>query len=306
MKKNKIIIVVHSGSFHADDVFAVATLELVLEKDFTVEVVRTRDPNIIRGADYVVDVGEVYDPESKRFDHHQYGGAGVRDDGVPYASFGLVWKEYGQQLCGDTFVAGEIEQKLVKPIDAMDNGITLSDVKKSDMVMYDLKDVVSVFRTTWKEEDTSMDRNFAYLTSFAKEIIKREIVTLKDTKESDIELSRAMAQQKGKTLLIIDKPYNYELLVSSNDYIFLVVHPKRQDGTWAVKTVRDDIRSYEDRIKLPLEWAGKSGEDLQKITGVEDAIFCHRGRFIAVASSKEGAIKLAHIALEKAGKSIDR
>ena len=38
----KIIIATHSGSFHADDLFAVATLSLLLGKE-NIEVIRTRD-----------------------------------------------------------------------------------------------------------------------------------------------------------------------------------------------------------------------------------------------------------------------
>jgi len=125
-------------------------------------------------------------------------------------------------------------------------------------------------------------------------------------RESDREVSEIIAQQQYKTLLIIDKPYQYEQVVSSKPYILLVVHPKRQDGTWAVETARDNIRSYQSRIDLPEEWAGKRDAELAEITGVKDAVFCHRGRFIAVAKSKEGVIKLAHLALEKAGKSIDQ
>ena len=34
-----------------------------------------------------------------------------------------------------------------------------------------------------------------------------------------------------------------------------------------------------------------------EITGVEDAVFCHNHRFICAAESKEGAIKLAKLAL---------
>jgi len=36
---------------------------------------------------------------------------------------------------------------------------------------------------------------------------------------------------------------------------------------------------------------------LQKITGVSDAFFCHKGLFLAVTGSKESAIKLAELAL---------
>ena len=64
----KITIVTHSSSFHTDDVFAVATLLLVLGDGVDVSVVRSRDMDIIKKGDYVVDVGGIYDPKINRFD----------------------------------------------------------------------------------------------------------------------------------------------------------------------------------------------------------------------------------------------
>ena len=46
--------------------------------------------------------------------------------------------------------------------------------------------------------------------------------------------------------------------------------------------------------KRPLDL---TDEEFEKITGVEGAVFCHRTLFMAVAKSKEGAIKLAKLAL---------
>jgi uncharacterized UPF0160 family protein len=42
---------------------------------------------------------------------------------------------------------------------------------------------------------------------------------------------------------------------------------------------------------------GPSGPDLVAVTGVPDAVFCHTGRFIAVARSREGAVALLEQAL---------
>jgi len=53
-----------------------------------------------------------------------------------------------------------------------------------------------------------------------------------------------------------------------------------------------------NRKNFPKLWAGLRDEELQNVTGVPDAIFCHRGLFLAIAKSKEGAIKLAQIAVE--------
>jgi uncharacterized UPF0160 family protein len=61
-----------------------------------------------------------------------------------------------------------------------------------------------------------------------------------------------------------------------------------------MQTVRKDDR--EDKKKLPEDWGGKRDEELQAVTGVKDAIFCHTGRFIAVAKSFEGIMEMARIA----------
>lgn len=50
---------------------------------------------------------------------------------------------------------------------------------------------------------------------------------------------------------------------------------------------------------LPQEWPGNRDEELAKVTGAEDAVFCHTGRFIAVAKSLEGIKKMAQLAAEE-------
>ena len=124
------IIVTHDSGFHSDDVFAVATVLLVLEKKGEEGIiVRSRDEDVISKADFVVDVGRIYNEENEKFDHHQIGGAGVRENSIPYASFGLVWKKYGEVLCGDSDVQKIMDKSLVQFIDALDNGINLFENK---------------------------------------------------------------------------------------------------------------------------------------------------------------------------------
>src|ERR1035437_8212255 len=99
-KVNKLIT--HNGSFHTDDILACATLCLMLEKkgeEF--EIIRTRDEEIIKTGDYVFDIGYIYNPDLNRFDHHQSGGAGKRENDIEYSSFGLVWNKFGVELCAD-------------------------------------------------------------------------------------------------------------------------------------------------------------------------------------------------------------
>ncbi len=91
-----IIVATHNGNFHADDVFSVAALRSVLP---SFKLIRTRNLDLIAKADIVIDVGGEYDPDTGRFDHHQRGGAGQRENAIPYSSFGLVWQKYGLEIC---------------------------------------------------------------------------------------------------------------------------------------------------------------------------------------------------------------
>src|SRR3990167_1327152 len=94
-------LITHDGSFHSDDVFAAAALSLYLKKKGEAfKIIRGRDERIIKNGDYVFDLGGIYDEKSNRFDHHQIGGAGKRENGLEYSSFGLVWKKFGKKIAG--------------------------------------------------------------------------------------------------------------------------------------------------------------------------------------------------------------
>ena len=62
--------------------------------------------------------------------------------------------------------------------------------------------------------------------------------------------------------------------------------------------VRKNPKSFINKKDFPKEWAGLKDEELQKVTGVLDAVFCHRALFLCVAQTKEGAMKLADIAVQ--------
>src|SRR5262245_38094078 len=87
-------LVTHSGGFHADELLS----SVVLTRLFpAARITRSRSPDWITpsGDRIIYDVGGIYDPEARIFDHHQRG-APLRDDGKPYSSFGLIWKHYGR------------------------------------------------------------------------------------------------------------------------------------------------------------------------------------------------------------------
>jgi uncharacterized UPF0160 family protein len=100
---------VHSGDFHADDVFAAALISMIYPK---LKVIRTRNPDQFDTCDIVADVGLIHDPTKLRFDHHQEGRAGSRENGILYSGFGLVWQHWGLAVCkGNEDIFKSIDRK---------------------------------------------------------------------------------------------------------------------------------------------------------------------------------------------------
>ena len=290
------IIATHDGKFHADDVCAVAALALLI--DGPIEVIRTRDENRINDADFVVDVGGIFDVDKQRFDHHQEGGAGVRRNGVPYAAFGLVWKTYGERLCGSEEVAKIIDKDMVASLDASDNGVGVFSTDFEDVNMYGLDSVVNAFVSTWKEEDRDMDIAFAELVKFVKALLAREIMRVRAKMEAKDFVEKSYEDAEDKRIIILDGQYPARDFLSKYPEPLYFIRPRIIDNKWSLETVRDNSRSFVNRKDLPKTWSAKRDAELAEITGVSDAIFCHKNLFLAVADSKDGAIKLAKIALE--------
>lgn len=288
---DRLRVITHSGHFQPDDVFAIAALQLLLD-DF--ELIRTRDPKIIETGDWVVDVGRIYDPEKKRFDHHQEGKAGERENGIPYSSIGLVWKDVGSEICGSEEVARKIDEKLIQTLDATDNGISFYEAK--DIYPYLLDDALFSFNSTWKEGE-HFDEGFIEAVGIAKKILVREIQRTKDAIEARDFVERAYMDAKDKRILIFDAPYPTDDFLDTHPEILFLVKPEVDFTKWKVNAVRAEEHRFKNRKNLPATWAGKEGEELVAITGVPDAMFCHNGLFVAGAASKEGAIALAKLAL---------
>lgn len=296
---NQVKIVTHNGNFHVDDVFAVASLCL-LHND-NVEITRSRDEHIIVSADIVVDAGMVYDPDKNRFDHHQKGGAGQRDNGVFYSSFGLVWKKFGNEICGDERIASDIDKRLVMSIDAYDNGIEVTERVREDYPFrYSIFDIIKAFRPTW-EESTEADFTDAFMQTvvFAKQVIKKEIKKLEATFKAEAYVESLYETAEDKKIIIIDPYAPWEDVIAKKSEPLFVIYPSlATKGGWCGEVVRDDPAVFtSNRISFPQSWAGKENEDFVETAGVKDAVFAHRRGFLVVARSKEAVLELVTKAL---------
>lgn len=292
------IIAVHNGTFHPDDVFAVATIEIYLEnKGEKFKVIRTRDEEIINKADYVLDVGMVYDKEKNRFDHHQ--GLLLNKNNIPFSSFGLVWDKFGSLLCNSEYISKEINRGLVAGIDSTDNGIDLFVRKNKNVKRYGIFNVVRLFDTSWKDGKNVLDDCFAKAVYWAKDLLKKEIEYGKYIEESRKIVSEKYNQSENKKILVLDEyiPYEFPDILKET---LIVVCPSHAGDMWTLTVMNYDFAEFDDKkIKLPKKWAGKKGQELKDITGISNAIFCHRGRFFAATEDKSSAIKMAELAIKK-------
>ena len=291
-------VATHDGSFHADDVFAVAALTLLNGAD-RIEVVRTRDRDLLVAADLRVDVGFRDDPATGDFDHHQRGFARARANGVGYASFGLVWDHYGAEIAGgDREIADVVDATLVQTVDANDTGQRLTETIVDGAYPMSVSSVIAGLQPRWDETlDPSQERaRFDEAVALAGGVLRREIESAAAAMRAVKVVRSAIAAAPDPRLieLGVDAPWKRTVVPEAPEALF-VIYPKRQG--FGLEAVPRELGSFENRRDLPAAWGGLEGDDLVAVTGVPDALFCHAKRFLVVASSHEGIEQLARLAL---------
>lgn len=293
-KKPKVVV--HSGKFHPDDVTAVAIISLYLEKP--VKVFRSRDPQVWEEADYVFDVGGIYDPAKNRFDHHQPSFNEKRENGISYSSAGLAWKHFGEKVAGSHEVWQKIENKIIQPIDAEDNAIEIYHPVIDGIAPYSFGDFLFAFNPTRREQGDL--RAFLKAVEEAKKMLLREISRTVDHLKDVNAVKNIYTATADKRMIILDEPYSWRKAMTEFPEPLFVIVPRPDTASWGVETVDDpSAGKFARRLLFPESWAAKRDDELAGVTGVPDAMFCHKGRFLAIARSKEGAIALAKLALNQ-------
>ena len=286
-------ITVHSGLFHADDVCATAFLE-ILNEDFgwtQPEIIRTRNIDEARGV--FIDVFE------GPFDHHG-AAAGVDEAGVPFSGFSRVFihlvKENG--LEGDRALQ-LFKQRVVDPVSKLDNGQALADGE------FSMFSWVNAFNPGFGDDD--VDRHFTMAVSAAKPIIRaawsKAVQDAAGEKEFEHVLKLA---NLGHTVVEVPKGLDniWPRALAGTKANFAIINA---DNTWFIQCVpQSETDLFSKKIPLPKRWAGLRGEDLAKESGLEEAVFCHVGRFIAGFKTRESAHLAATIAVVEDAAAFER
>lgn len=282
---NEADFVTHAGNFHADDVFSSMFMARLYG-----------DIILIRLNDYKDDGSKIaFDIGLGKFDHHQANYDKKRANGIHYCGFGLLWQEYGLKYLRKIKVKypekvfNILDELLVIQIDAIDNGEYFIDAPFN---IYTLAGLIEQFRPKiGKKEDEN--ECFLKAVSFA-DIIFEQILNDAIGKVYAINEIEKKKRSIKDNILILDKyiPYEYAIFKLELDVNF-VVYPSNR-GCYAAHTVPTKYKGFTPKIPFKKEWAGLRDEELQKVSGIKTAHFCHKKLFLATATTKEDAIKFIY------------
>ena len=287
---NEANCITHSGTMHADEVFATAFLHLYKGD---LKVYRVSEVDFSK----VIEGTLIYDIGRGEFDHHQTD-ALKRDNGITYSSIGLLWKAFGKDYlkkCGfdniDSLFTG-IDLDLIEAIDADDNGFFPKI--EANYKVKTLSNIIKLFNPGYKSGEDESEQ-FLKAVDVAQKILYEEITYINGKVLSDIKVKDILKDYNGTDkYIVLDEflPYE-ETIISDEKYnsIMFVAFPSNRGG-YTIKTLPKNSEDKTSRIPFPKEWAGLVGEELEKAAGIKGLKFCHSARFIASCKSLEVALEV--------------
>ena len=258
----------HSGKFHADDVFGAALLRYL-----------NPQIEIIRGSEVPEDFdGIVFDIGGGRFDHHQKN-APVRENGVPYAAFGLLWRETGADILGKE-AAAQFDEQFIQPLDLSDNTGCPNAVA----------DIVELYYPFWNEA-RNVDEAFFEAADWAEMVLRRRFLQAESLKKAAELLKPDLEKQKdGIAILTHHAPWRH--LAAHTDLEFVIYHSKR--GGYCAQAVEADEseagKAHSLKYPFPEAWRGREARELAELTGISGLRFCHNSGFLIAADTIDDAI----------------
>jgi uncharacterized UPF0160 family protein len=299
-------LVTHSGGFHADELLSSAVLTRLFPQ---AQLVRSRAVEWIAPAPdrIIYDVGGAYDAQAQIFDHHQRG-APLRDSGEPFSSFGLIWKHYGRDYLRAAGIAesdldevhAAFDEEFVLPVDLMDNG-ALSASVAGQLAELTLPALLDSLKPPFDQADpASEDRAFAQALDIVGRFVAGNVARrAAKLRAEQLVLAAIAAAGSGRVLeLPQGMPFRAAIAKAGADHLLFVVHPREKD--WCLGGIPLVPGEFKLRADLPAAWAGLTNGDLEAACGIAGASFCHNGRFIAAAKTREAILAMAEIAVREA------
>lgn len=265
----------HGGKFHADDVFSAALL-LYLNPEIQI----ARGNKVPENYD-----GIVFDIGRGEYDHHQIDSR-IRDNGVPYAAFGLLWEQLGAGILGEE-LAQEFDEAFVQPLDNNDN-----TGEKNELAT-----LIGNFNPTW-DASISGDEAFFRAVGVAGMILENKFERYLGNERANKRIEEVMAAQDKSMddtrILVLPEFIPCQKRLSETDIAF-VIFPSNRGGYCIQPQKKEYSMNY--KCSFPKEWLGYENEELVQATGLVSAGFCHKGGFLMTTGTLEDAISACKISL---------
>jgi uncharacterized UPF0160 family protein len=269
----------HNGTFHADEVTACALLVVAGRIDRN-RVVRSRDPQKLARCEYVADVGGVYEPLSRLFDHHQ------ADYQGEMASAGMILDYLVVEGVFSAKLAAHLRAAFIWGVDAVDTG-RFHPVPG----VCTFSQVIANFNPIAYEADADkQDAAFQEALSFTIGHLQRLIGRFEES-QAALQAVQAAMEPAGPALI-------FERAVPWQDAFFELGgehHPARfvimpAGPHWKLRAIPPTAADRMGvREPLPQSWAGLLNDELERVSGISGAVFCHKGRFISVWATRQAA-----------------
>ena len=273
IKKKDAKAFTHGGKFHADDVFSAALLLYI-----NPEIVISRGNKVPEDFD-----GIVFDIGRGRYDHHQKDSR-VRENGVPYAAFGLLWEALGKEILGEE-LAEKLDESFIQPLDINDN-----TGEKNELAT-----LIGNFNPPWDAKGGS-DEAFFQAVSVAGMILENKFERYRGNARADQRVEQVLEEHNPKDRVLVLPEFIACQKALSETEIAFVIFPSNRGGYCIQPQKREYSMNY--KCSFPSQWLGLEGEELVKETGLSSAVFCHKGGFLMTVGELEDAKAACKKALE--------
>ncbi len=252
----KKLIATHNKMFHADEIAAIALLEIFT--DFEIEVERVNhDTNDFFKYDFVIDIGKTFDGK-KHFDHHQYKGG--------KSSAGLIWDYIG---------LNKQYPKISKLIDLIDrNDVGIEKAKE-----FEFSSLIKCYNTRNLNSQEQEDQFFEAL-KFAKTVlISMKLMADEIIKAKQIVNESFVFDRNPKILELSQFTPYWTTYINgvTMPFIKAVVWEDEEENNWKVKVPSRTVGSFE-----------LNGKALKNDTTME---FVHSSGHFAIAKDEMTMIK---------------
>ncbi|XP_075228230.1 MYG1 protein-like isoform X2 [Lycorma delicatula] len=317
----------HDGVFHCDDVLGCFMLKLLHPN---AEIVRSRDEDVLKTCDIVIDVGSVYDPKINRYDHHQRGfnesmntvlknkkwKTKLSSAGLIYCHFGTeilntILKNNGDDIIDEIF--DKVYEDFIQEIDGIDNGIPMYDGEPVYRITTNLSARVHRLNKKWNETEYNEVEQFEKAMKLAGGEFTERVLNCrniwwpaKDEVTNAIK-NRYNVHPSGEIMELKafvpwkDHYFDLETKLNVKPQIKFVIFIDVQ-SKWRVQAVSLNTGSFILRLPLCEEWRGLRDEELSKISGIDGCVFVHHSGFIGGNKTRNGVLQMAIKTLELANK----